>query len=805
MNTKLLRSKVVSCVAQRRRALYGYFSEFCPVVLLIGIIGLITLTACSSISSQEQETPIPTSTEIFSVSPAAPGPTPTTQSADSSVALSQRQCASDWGFDHFILDSAPLASYRINDIQVGDINGDGLPDVWVSGRGDGDSAYQMAWYRNPDWTRFAIAQGDYKYGNLGDLDADGDLDIVVSQSWFENTGAAESRDWPEHPLGYDFEPDLVHLGDIDRDGFLDIVLTTKEELYWLRNSGAPEDAWEMTRIAKDRHRRTGGATADMDGDGDLDVLWGNAWYETPADLAAPWAMHLIDGGWPAEARGAVGDLNADGRLDVVLTGEESSTGVAWYPAPQDPKTESWTRHEVVSQGYEGVHSVALRDFDSDGDLDIFVAEMHHGENPDKVAIFENVDGGAAQWVEHVIAETGSHNAKIADLNGDNCPDIVGKNYEAGELPLRVDMWLSHVKVSPAATPATLSLDRWQRHIIDAQRPWRAVFVTAGDINGDALPDIITGGWWYQNPGDPTGNWQRQAFGAGLNNMAVVHDLDGDGDLDVLGTKGKVDSDRFVWAENQGSGTFVIHDNLPRAKGDFLQGARAGQLVPGGNVEVVLSWHNATGTQMFQLPQPPTEAWSWQTISSTTNGEQIALGDIDRDGDLDIHLGTSWLRNDGENWTALKAFTLGDPEADPDRVELADIDGDGDLDVVVGAEHAQRVVWGQAPADPGAPWIEHVISTDILAMSLDVGDLDGDNDPDIVVGEHDPDRPDVGRVLVYQNEGRGAAWTVHQVDSGLEHHDGTQLVDIDNDGDQDIVSIGWTHDQVVLYENLSIDE
>jgi hypothetical protein len=206
--------------------------------------------------------------------------------------------------------------------------------------------------------------------------------------------------------------------------------------------------------------------------------------------------------------------------------------------------------------------------------------------------------------------------------------------------------------------------------------------------------------------------------------------------------------------------------------------------------------------MYSIPSPATADWSWAGISSTTNNEQIAVGDIDDDGDLDIHLGTQWLRNDGGSWHTINAFRLGDPDglAEPDRVELADIDLDGDPDVVIGAKNAEWVVWGEAPPDPEAPWTEHLIADNILGMSLDVTDLDQDGDIDLVVGEHDPEMGEVGRVMIYQNENQGGNWNAFQIDSGLEHHDGTQFVDIDSDGDLDILSIGWQHAKTVLYEN-----
>lgn len=730
--------------------------------------------------------------------PDSTSPAPVVSDTNSEVRAAQ------WSFEHVIVDENPPATYRMNDIQIGDIDGDGLPDVWTSGRGAGTNAYQMVWYKNPTWTRYEIAKGDYKYGNLGDFDGDGDLDVVAGQDndsrvyWFENTGNPEQKDWPRYYLGVDDKPDLLHVGDIDGDGRLDVVYTYKDEVGWAKNPQNPQNSWPTYTIWSGG-RRTGGTLADIDQDGDFDILYGNAWFENPLPGGDPtqggqWIMRVIDSGWPTEARGAVGDLNGDGKPDVVLSGEESSAGVVWYTAPADLETGTWIRQEVVSSGYEGVHSLALADFDQDGDLDIFAAEMHHGDDPDKVAVFESVGIGSNTWVEHVLATFGSHMAKIGDLDGNGYPDIVGKNYEAGATPLRVDMWINNVANS------ALPVDQWQRHVVDSNRPWRAVFVDGGDVNGDGLPDIVTGGWWYQNPGSPDGVWTRHATGGVLYNMAVVHDLDGDGDLDILGTKGKVDSNEFVWAENDGNGSFTLHTNLANADGDFLQGARAAQIIPGGNVEVVLSWHNDTSTQMFRIPSPATDPWLWEVVSPTTNGEQIAVGDIDGDGDLDIHLGTKWLRNDGGVWTTVNAFTLGDPDADPDRVEIADIDGDGDRDVVIGAEHTNLVVWAEAPPDPEDPWTEHVISTDILAMSLDVADVDQDGDIDIVVGEHNNSDPTVGRVIIYRNEESGKTWSTFEIDSGLEHHDGTRFIDIDDDGDLDILSTGWTHSQVVLYEN-----
>ncbi len=118
----------------------------------------------------------------------------------------------------------------------------------------------------------------------------------------------------------------------------------------------------------------------------------------------------------------------------------------------------------------------------------------------------------------------------------------------------------------------------------------------------------------------------------------------------------------------------------------------------------------------------------------------------------------------------------------------------------------KLAWYEQGSSSSDPWTEHVIANIIGPMSLDVVDMDADGDLDVVVGEHNTANPLTARLLIYENvDGFGASWTEHLVYLGDEHHDGAQVVDIDGDGDQDIISIGLTHDRVLLYENQAIDD
>jgi hypothetical protein len=113
------------------------------------------------------------------------------------------------------------------------------------------------------------------------------------------------------------------------------------------------------------------------------------------------------------------------------------------------------------------------------------------------------------------------------------------------------------------------------------------------------------------------------------------------------------------------------------------------------------------------------------------------------------------------------------------------------------------VWYAQPPVATDLWTEHHIADVIGPMSLDVVDMDTDGDFDVVVGEHNLKEPAGARLLVFENkDGKGSSWVPHLVHTGDEHHDGALAADIDGDGDLDIVSIGWEHGKVLLYENLA---
>jgi hypothetical protein len=369
-------------------------------------------------------------------------------------------------------------------------------------------------------------------------------------------------------------------------------------------------------------------------------------------------------------------------------------------------------------------------------------------------------------------------------------------------------------------------DQWSVHQLQrAELPYRSVHIYANtDIDGDGRKDIVTGGWWYKNPGSVSGNWVRKTIGSSFHNVAYIHDFDGDGDADFLGVKhinnepGEYRGHDLVWAQNDGSGNFTIHTNIPTGQANyhepFVAGITGANFQSGGPFQIAINWNGAekinSPIQMLTAPSDPVNTqWTLVDISSSSLGEDLQKGDIDNDGDLDLFQSSNWLRNNGDgSWTTINTGI--DYPTTADRAQLADFDGDGNLDAVVGqlsqptsVSGLKEFSWFEAPSNPENNWTRHILATDINgSLSVYAEDIDQDGDDDIIVGEWKAPH----RLIAFENDlCDSGTWIRHTLNSGgtgFDHHDGARVVDIDGDGDFDVVSIGWNNIVPRIFENTS---
>ncbi|MBN2763199.1 MAG: VCBS repeat-containing protein, partial [Bacteroidales bacterium] len=395
-----------------------------------------------------------------------------------------------------------------------------------------------------------------------------------------------------------------------------------------------------------------------------------------------------------------------------------------------------------------------------------------------------------------------HETWAVDLDGDGATDIIGANWSGPYQP--VEWWRNTKK---------LPLDKWTYIQVDstrgkwgdfAQPDWlRYLGLDASDIDHDGYPNIISGRYFYRNPGgDMTGHWNRVDLGMNVDAMLFA-DVDGDKFADCI-TEAFPD---VYWLEagdtERKSWKATRVASLPATKHINGQGYALAQIIPGGRPEIVLS--TGKGIYYLEIPDNPSGGnWPAVQIAPEATEQGLATGDIDGDGLVDITASygpgveseqVAWWKNPGNKSARWNLNKVGKTENyGVDRLAVSDVNADGRADLVVTEESwqtqdtvAHLFIFNQEGTVTTPSWKRKSILTSGSLNSLDVADIDHDGDMDIVTGEH---KGKAKRIFVLENDGKGKFLT-HVIDhSNKESHLGTLLFDMDSDGDLDILSIAW---------------
>ncbi|MCI1188057.1 FG-GAP-like repeat-containing protein [Hymenobacter sp. DH14] len=739
------------------------------------------------------------------------------------------------GNGRFTFKTGVVTAQTPSGVTLADVNQDGYLDMLV---GDADNAVVSVCINDGtgDFIGSVTGAQNAPVGlrpvsvAAGDVDGDGDLDFVTANNGGNsatvryNNGALPLLYTAATTVGVGVGPTAVALADVDNDGDLDLLTSNAGTLNspigtvsLCRNSGTGTFGAPTTFAVGLQPSEL--ALADVDGDGDLDLLTANTGGASVSRLlnngsgtfASLATTSLPAGSTPTGLR--TGDLDADGDLDLLVAQGSggrvftclNAAGSFAVQARPLRLNRPGTASPVQAVG------VALGDLDGDGDLDLITSDEHG-----KVLASLN-QGSLAPLPAPVITGLSPVSGPVGatvTITGTALTDVAGVFFNgllASGFVLNGTGTGLDVVVPAGATSGVVTVVTEEAGTATSPTPFTIVVpvpvlltAIAPARNAVAVPRASTVAATFTVPITAATAGNLRVFGSlrrggrpgavsggGTSTLTFAPSQEfAPGELVSVSLPGSLqaaDGNRvnkqvvqFTAAVGGtgrhyfvGTGTLATAGATGFRAGDFDNDGDVDLVAPGGAQGLLLLLNDGTGTFASATP-----------LAGTAPASGVVVGDVDGDGDLDLvssataTTGKTWLNNGsgafagGSSFSgAIGASTL---------LALADADADGDLDLLfVGDGQITTLLNNGA-----GTFASQVFSaSSVTATAMTIGDVDGDGDLDVVVAGRD--NYGYERLTVSLNNGAGSFATAAALTQSANTVRKMVLGDLDGDGDLDL--------------------